>query len=283
MRICRFDDNRLGLVEGDEVVDVSSALDQLPAVRWPYPPGDLLIRHLEELWPHLEAAAKTGERLKISDVTLRSPVANPGKILAAPVNYAKHIEEARADPGINFGSDVKAIDHYGIFLKATSALVGAGEGVVAGSADRRTDHEIELALVIGKGGRNISEAEAFDHIAGYAIALDMTIRGTEDRSYRKSLDTFAVLGPWMVTADEFGDPAQVDFELRIDGEIRQKSNTRHLIFDVPKLIAYSSQAFTLEPGDIIMTGTPEGVAPVKPGDVMDCSIDGIGTMQVGVR
>lgn len=283
MKLARFDDDRIGLVIGDEIADVSGVLDKLPVMRWPCPPGDMLIRHLGDLRPVMLEASKNSERVKVADVTLRSPVANPGKIIAAPVNYLKHQAEARADAGINYGSDVKTIDRYGVFLKATSALVGPGDGVVAGPEDRRTDHELELTVVIGKEGRNIAREDALDHVAGYAIGLDMSIRGTEDRSYRKSLDTFAVLGPWLVTADEFGDPSEVDFELRVNGEVRQKANTRDLIFDIPKLISYASSAFTLEAGDIIMTGTPEGVSPVKPGDVMDCTIDGIGAMQVEVR
>ena len=283
MKIARFDDNRIGLVVGEEITDVTMVLDKLPAVRWPYPPGDLLIRHLDALLPAMLEASANAERLKLADVTLLSPVANPGKIIAAPLNYKKHIDEARADAGINYGSDVQAIDRYGVFLKATSALVGPGQGVVAGPPDRRTDHEAELVVVIGKGGRNIAREDALDHVAAYAIGLDMSIRGTEDRSYRKSLDSFAVLGPWLVTTDEFGDPSEVDFELSVNGVTKQKANTRDLIFDVPKLISYSSKAFTLEPGDIIMTGTPEGVSPVKPGDTMECSIAGIGSMRVMVR
>jgi 2-keto-4-pentenoate hydratase/2-oxohepta-3-ene-1,7-dioic acid hydratase in catechol pathway len=114
------------------------------------------------------------------------------------------------------------------------------------------------------------------------IGLDMTIRGTEDRSFRKSLDTFTVLGPWLVTADELGDPSQLDLEITVNGQPRQKSNTALLIWNVQKLIAYASQAYTLYPGDVIMTGTPEGVAPVVPGDTMHARIERIGQMKVKV-
>jgi 2-keto-4-pentenoate hydratase/2-oxohepta-3-ene-1,7-dioic acid hydratase in catechol pathway len=283
MRICRFDDDRLGVVIGEEVADVTPVADRLPPLRWPLPPGDHFIRHFATMRAEIERALATSPKKPLEAVRLLSPVANPGKIIGAPVNYMLHLQESRADAGIHFGADVKTIDTYGLFLKAGSSLVGPGEGVVSERADRRTDHEIELALVIGSGGRNIAEAEALSHVVGYAIGLDMTIRGTEDRSYRKSLDTFSVLGPWMVTADEFGDPSAVDFELKVNGETRQKANTRDLIFDVPRLISYASHAYRLDPGDVIMTGTPEGVAPVEPGDVMDCRIDGIGSMQVAVR
>jgi 2-keto-4-pentenoate hydratase/2-oxohepta-3-ene-1,7-dioic acid hydratase in catechol pathway len=215
-------------------------------------------------------------------VRLLSPVANPGKIIGAPVNYQLHLDESRADAGINFGTQVKTIHEYGVFLKATSSLIGAGEAVVVDWDERRTDHEIELAVVIGKAGFRIAEADALDHVAGYAIGLDMTIRGTEDRSFRKSLDTFSVLGPHLVTADELGDPGALDFELKVDGETRQKANTRDLILGVPELIAYASRAYTLYPGDVIMTGTPEGVAPVSPGNVMHAWMEGIGEMEVRV-
>jgi 2-keto-4-pentenoate hydratase/2-oxohepta-3-ene-1,7-dioic acid hydratase in catechol pathway len=120
-------------------------------------------------------------------------------------------------------------------------------------------------------------------VAGYAIGLDMTIRGPEERSYRKSLDTFSVLGPWLVTADELEDPHALELALSVNGEIRQHSNTRQLIFGIRKLIAYASKAYTLHPGDIIMTGTPDGVAPVVPGDTIHARIEGIGDMDVRVR
>lgn len=283
MRICRFDDNRLGIVEGDEIVDVSAALDALPALSWPFPGYDLFIANLDRLRPRMAELARAGVRRPVSTVRLLSPVANPGKIVAAPVNYKRHLDEARADAGIHFGSRVKTIEECGLFLKSSSSLIGAGEGVVLDRGDRRTDHEIELAFVIGRPGRNIREADALSHVAGYCIGLDMTIRGPEERSMRKSRDTFSVLGPWLVTADEFGDPSEIDFELRISGATRQKANTRDLIFDCRKLIAYASEAYTLEAGDVFMTGTPEGVAPVEPGNVMDCWIDRIGGMSVGVR
>ena len=137
-------------------------------------------------------------------------------------------------------------------------------------------------MVIGKGGYRIEESRALAHVAGYAIGLDMTVRGTEDRSFRKSFDSFTVLGPWVVTSDELPDASSLDLELSIGGQPRQRSNTRFLIFGIEKLIAYASAAYTLDPGDVIVTGTPEGVAPVAPGDTMDCRIAGIGAMSVKV-
>ena len=282
MRLCRFNGGRVGVVRDEMVHDVTDALRHLPPLAWPCPPGDHLFNHWDEMRPRFEAMADETDGRPVAEVSLQSPVANPGKIVAAPVNYQLHLDESRADTGINFGSEIKTIADYGVFLKATSSLIGAGDAVVVDWDDRRTDHEIELALVIGKGGFRIPAAEALSHVAGYAIGLDMTIRGTEDRSFRKSLDTFSVLGPHMVTSDEIGDPAGLDFALTVNGEARQASNTSLLILNVPQLIAYASKAYTLHPGDIIMTGTPEGVAPVRPGDTIHARIEGIGEMTVRV-
>jgi 2,4-diketo-3-deoxy-L-fuconate hydrolase len=282
MRFCRFDDDRLGVVRGTMVHDVSAVLADLPPLRWPAPQGDHFFNHFGTLRPKMEALAKTAPGVPVASVRLLSPVANPGKIVAAPVNYQLHLDESRADAQINFGTQVKTIADYGVFLKATSSMIGAGDTVVADWPDRRIDHEIELALVIGRRGFRIAEADALSHVAGYMIGLDMTIRGTEDRSFRKSLDTFTVFGPHLVTADEIGDPGGLDFEIKVNGQTRQKSNTRLLIWNVQKLIAYASRAYTLHPGDVIMTGTPEGVAPVAPGDVMHAWIDRIGEMEVEV-
>jgi 2-keto-4-pentenoate hydratase/2-oxohepta-3-ene-1,7-dioic acid hydratase in catechol pathway len=282
MRFCRFNDNRLGVVRDELVHDVTAVLDGLPALRWPTPPGDHFFNHFDALRPQMQARADQVPGTSIESVKLLSPVANPGKIVAAPVNYALHLDESRADKAINFGTQVKTIADYGVFLKATSSVIGASQTVMADWPDRRIDHEVELALVIGRKGFRIPESQALSHVAGYMIGLDMTIRGTEDRSFRKSLDTFTVLGPWLVTADELGDPSQLDLEITVNGQPRQKSNTALLIWNVQKLIAYASQAYTLYPGDVIMTGTPEGVAPVVPGDTMHARIERIGQMQVAV-
>lgn len=189
----------------------------------------------------------------------------------------------RADKSIHFGQDIKSIDHYGLFLKATSALVGPADGVPIRFPERRTDHECELAVVIGAPGSDIPAARALDHVAGYAIGLDMTVRGTEDRSFRKSIDGYAVLGPWLVTAEAIAKPDALDLALAVNGETRQRSNTGHLILGVADLIAYASRFYTLLPGDVIMTGTPDGVGPVLPGDVMTAEIAGIGRMTVATR
>jgi len=214
-----------------------------------------------------------------------SPVASPGKLVAAPVNYHAHLDEVRADKALHQNNPAHTVTIHtaGLFLKATSSLVGPGEGVVIRKPDRRTDHEVELAVVIGKEGSNIPRADAMEYIAGYTIGLDITIRGSEDRSFRKSVDTHSVLGPWLVTADEISDPGDLDLEIAVNGEQRQKSNTSRLILGVPELIELASSFYTLYPGDVIFTGTPEGVSPIEAGDEIVATIEQIGTMRVRVR
>src|ERR1700674_1835821 len=153
MKVCRFDDNRLGVVADDGIRDVSEVLSKLPRVTYPFPRHDALIAHLAELRPQIETLAKSAKAIAADKVKLLSPVANPGKIIAAPVNYKKHLEEALADKGIHHGNLVSEIHKAGMFLKAPSSLVGPGEGVKLIHLDRRNDHEVELAVVIGKKAR----------------------------------------------------------------------------------------------------------------------------------
>jgi 2,4-didehydro-3-deoxy-L-rhamnonate hydrolase len=218
----------------------------------------------------------------VKSVKLLSPVANPTKVIGAPANYLKHVEEAKADTGINYGRASQTIDAYGLFLK-NPTLIGPGEGVATQFADRRVDHEVELAIIIGKTAKRVPYDQALDYVAGYAIGLDMTVRGKEDRSQRKAIDGFSVLGPWIVSADEVKDPDNLELSITVNGEPRQKSNTNYQIFNCRKLIEYATKFYTLYPGDVIMTGTPEGVGPVAPGDVMHCEIETIGSMDVAVR
>jgi 2,4-didehydro-3-deoxy-L-rhamnonate hydrolase len=283
MRLCRFNDNRLGVVVEDHVIDVTDILDTLPQYRYPLPRFDPLMAQLDELTPQIHAKPRNAKALPLSNIQILSPVASPGKIIAAPVNYQKHLMEARADLGINHASQIAEIQKVGLFLKATSSLIGPSHGVVIRHSERRNDHEIELAVVIGKNADRASEAKAMDLVAGYCIGLDMTMRGSEERSLRKSLDTFTVLGPWMVTADEFAEHLPAQLTLRVNGEVRQSASTADLIMGIPELIAYASRFYTLFPGDVLLTGTPEGVGPVYAGDVMTASIGHIGSMTVEVR
>ncbi len=175
-----------------------------------------------------------------------------------------------------------SIEEQGLFLKANSALVGPGEGVRLRFPERRTDHEMELGVIIGKKSSNIPKDKALSIVAGYAIALDMVVRGSQDRSFRKSVDTYAVLGTWMVTADEIPDPQNLDFFLSVNGEVKQKSNTNMMIMDLVTQISWASEYYTLWPGDIIMSGTCAGVSQVKPGDTMHCEIDKVAATDVRV-
>ena len=285
MKLCRFDDNRIGLVRGSHVHDVTAILDALPPLRYPMAFGDPLIANLTALRPRLEALANEAAPMPINRVSFLSPVAMPSKIIGTPANYHAHVEEAKDDPEIavyNAGRQL-SIEQQGLFLKASSSLVGPSEGVTIRFPDRRTDHEAELGVVIGRQTGLVSEADALDVVAGYAIALDMVVRGKEDRSFRKSPDTYAVLGPWLVTPDEVGDPMQLSFSLEVNGELRQAANTHQMIIGIARQISWASSVYTLYPGDIIMTGTCQGVGPVKAGDVMKLSFERIGDMAVPVK
>lgn len=290
MKLCRFNDSRLGLVEGDDVHDVTAALDALPAVRWPVPLGDPLVVHLAALLPAVRRARETAKTLRLSAVRLNSPITNPSKVMAAPANYRLHVQQDTKDAGVDPGGfHAKALagierpaETYGLFLKATSAIAGPAEGVQIILPDRRTDHEVELAVVIGKAGHSISRQDAMAHVAGYTLGLDMTVRGTEDRSYRKSPDSYTVLGPWFVTADEIVDPHALTMSLWVNGERLQHSSTGAMTVDIPDLISLASHMYTLHPGDVILTGTPEGVGPVLPGDEIRAACDGIGEMTLRV-
>jgi 2-keto-4-pentenoate hydratase/2-oxohepta-3-ene-1,7-dioic acid hydratase in catechol pathway len=284
MRLCRFDDNRLGVVEGSQIRDVTAALDVLPRHGYPFPTHDLFIERLDRIVEHVRALLPGARTLAVDRVTLLSPVANPGKIIAAPVNFERHREEARKDPQLHGNNPGTFTIHTaGLFLKSTGSLVGPGEGVVIRLPERRTDHEVELVVVIGKRASHVTRHDAMACVAGYAIGLDISIRGTEDRSFRKSPDTYAVVGPWLVTADEIPNPGSLDLQITVNGEVRQQSNTRHFILGVAELIELASSMYTLHPGDLIFTGTPEGVSPIRAGDSIMATIAHIGSMAVAVR
>jgi 2-keto-4-pentenoate hydratase/2-oxohepta-3-ene-1,7-dioic acid hydratase in catechol pathway len=285
MRFCRFGDGRLGLVEGSNVRDVTAALDILPTYKYPLPVHDVFIANLDRVAERARALAPSSAVLPLAGLPLWSPVANPSKVMGAPVNYQKHLEEVRSNAEIHHGSEAHSapIHKMGLFLKALSSLVGPGDGVALRKLDRRNDHEVELAVIIGKTANNVSAAEALKYVAGYAIGLDITIRGPEERSLRKSADSYTVLGPWLVTADEIPNPGNLDLKIAVNGEERQNSNTKYMILGVPQLIEFASAFYTLNPGDVIVTGTPEGVSPIQPGDTIVATIEKIGAMEVKVR
>jgi 2,4-diketo-3-deoxy-L-fuconate hydrolase len=288
MKLCRYDDDRLGVVRGNIVHDVTQAQTEIRNSS-PYAmQGDAVIAALPQWRERLERLADMTPGKPIAQVKLLAPVARPTKLTCAPTNYQAHIEEMRkasAQPGSQIvASQSLKILEAGMFLKANSALVGPSEGIALRFPDRRSDHEVELVMVIGKSGSDIPQSKALDHVAGYCLGLDMTVRGREDRSFRKSVDGYAVLGPWMVTADELPDPDSVPISIEVDGEVRQRSNTNQLIYNCRRLIEFASSFYTLYPGDLVYTGTPEGVSPVKPGDVIVCrSSPVLGELKIAVR
>ena len=285
MRLCRFGNDRLGVVDGEAVRDVTAALDELPGYRYPLPTHDVMIANLDKVVARAAEILHRAPAVPLAGVKLLSPVANPGKIIAAPVNFQKHLDEVKGDSQIHAGNPAHTvtIQNAGLFLKATSSLAGAGEGIASCKPERRTDHEVELVVVIGRSAHHVPRADALRYVAGYCIGLDVSIRGSEDRSFRKSPDSYSVLGPWLVTADEIPDPGVLDLQIAVNGALRQQSNTSYLILGVPELIELASSFYTLYPGDVIFTGTPEGVSPIQPGDEVSAFVERIGTMDVHVR
>ncbi|AQT82387.1 5-carboxymethyl-2-hydroxymuconate isomerase [Mycolicibacterium litorale] len=221
----------------------------------------------------LEPSTVEEQPLVTGEVTFAPLLARPGKIVAAPVNYTDHQEEMK---------HVGDISALGFFLKSPSS-VAAHEGIVRlPYVDRRFDQEGELALVIKKRARHISPAEYSDYVAGYTCLLDITMRGGEDRSTRKSFDTFTPVGPFLVTPDEIPDLSALALRCSVNGTLRQDADIAELIWDVPAFVSYVSSVTTLEPGDIVTTGTPAGVGPISDGDVVEVSIDQIGTLRVTI-
>ena len=290
MNICRFNDDRLGLVEGDQVFDVTEALSVIPAQRWPLKFGDPLIANLPAVRAEIARLRDGATALPLTGVTLLSPVSWPTKVLAAPANYRKHVEQDTLDPGVDHGAHRDAVinldrpvDTYGLFLKAPSSVVGPADGVQLPFSDRRTDHEVELAVIIGREARHVRAADAHDYIAGYAIGLDITVRGTEERSFRKSADSFSVLGPWLTTADMIPDAEDLQIALSVNGIERQNSSTGAMTVGIAELIEIASRVYTLYPGDVLMTGTPEGVGAIVPGDLITARCSSIGSFEIAVR
>lgn len=229
--------------------------------------GWMLSQH-QTMLPQIPAGARIG-----------CPVAHPSKIVCIGLNYAKHAKETNAP------IPKEPI----LFMKSTTAITGPYDPVMIPKNSVKTDWEVELAFVIGKKASYVEESEAMDYVAGYCLHNDVSERefqlergGTWDKG--KGCDTFAPLGPWLVTKDEIADPHALRLWLKVNDQLMQDGNTDDLIFNIPQLVSYLSQFMTLLPGDIISTGTPAGVGlgfnpPVylKPGDVVELGIDGLGT------
>ena len=215
-----------------------------------------------------------------SGVILKSPILNPQKVIGIGLNYRDHAEEAK----------IPIPKSPLIFGMYANAIIGPNEAIVIPPATNQVDYEAELAVVIGSRARRVSVEEALDYVAGYSIMHDVSARdiqfGDKQWTRGKSIDTFAPMGPCLVTCSELGDGSGLAIELRLNGERLQKSNTSNLIFNTPALVSHISQTMTLEPGDVISTGTPSGVGfvrnpPVflKPGDVVEIEIEGIGVLR----
>jgi 2-keto-4-pentenoate hydratase/2-oxohepta-3-ene-1,7-dioic acid hydratase in catechol pathway len=262
-----------GIVQDDEIIGLGGAgfRDILPLIaggadaldrvsRWAYsPPGS--------------------ERFDAADTKLLSPIPRPPKIIGIGLNYRDHAEEQKATL-----PDVPAV-----FAKFHTSVIGHGQPIVLPKNSTKPDYEAEFAVVIGKGGRHIPEDRWREHVFGYTIVNDVSARdfqrATSQWTMGKTFDTFCPIGPAIVTADEIEDPHTLDISLTLSGELMQSSNTRNLIFGVPQLIAYLSSVFTLEPGDVISTGTPGGVGFVRkpprwlrPGDECRIRVQGIGEL-----
>lgn len=272
MKIALFNDYQVGIVEENKIYHISELLEwdntnpQVSLVK--------LMSDFDSLKTKIEANLPSCPSYALEDVTLRAPVPNPSKIVAAPVNYILHQEEMNA---------ALTVDRLGFFLKAPSSIIGPKEKVLLPFRDRRIDHEAEIAFVIGKKAKDVKAEEAPNYIFGYLALMDITVRGKEDRPWRKSFDTFTPIGPWIVTADEVQNPNEVQLKLWVNDELRQNANTRDLIYDCYKFLEAASSVMTLLPGDIVTTGTPEGVGPIKNGDTIRIQIERIGEFTVQVE
>lgn len=272
MKIALFNDNQLGVVVGESIVEVGSI------VNWdnknPQQSLVQLMADFDELKSKIEANLTIQESYPLSRVKLNAPVPNPSKIVAAPINYVLHQKE------MNVASTV---DGLGFFLKSPSSIIGPDETVILPFRDRRTDHEAEIAYVVGREAKDVPAEEASNYIFGYLALMDITVRGKEDRPWRKSFDTFTPIGPWIVTSDEIENPNDLQMNLWVNEEIRQSASTSDLIYDCYRFFEAASKVMTLKPGDIITTGTPEGVAPITEGDTVRINIERIGEFSVSVE
>ena len=272
MHLASLDDHSLAMVLGRHAVVLD---DVVPAAGW-RDGGISAMRFAITHWPCLDKAvqraAETEPRVHLSKHTLRTPVPDPSKIVAAPINYVDHQHEM---------SQTSTVNDLGVFLKAPSSLLDPGGTVQLPYHDRRFDQEGELAVVIGATARNVTADDALRHVFGYTALLDITMRGGEDRSTRKLFDTFTPVGPWITTADAVPRPDDMDLSCRVSGEFRQRVNTRELLWGVADLVSYVSSVMTLLPGDIVTTGTP-AVGPLEPGDDIEVILSGIGSLSVTV-
>jgi 2-keto-4-pentenoate hydratase/2-oxohepta-3-ene-1,7-dioic acid hydratase in catechol pathway len=283
MKLVSFDDFQIGVLRDDGVVNVTSVLPDVPGPLQCYR-MNLLIEEWDTLKPQVEKLAKDGSAVAMDSVKLLAPVPAPRKVYAAPANYHAHRAEMEAGAG---GSEAAAGQHhsgeFGMFLKSPSSVVGPQDTILRPYEDRLIHHESELVLVMGKRGSAIPLADSLSYVFGYTCGLDITVRGPEDRSKRKSFDTFSPTGPYIVTADEIADPGDLEISLWVNEDLKQHAFTKDLITDCPNLIANMSWVAATEPGDLLFTGTPDGVGEIKPGDLVSIKISEVGEMSVPVK
>jgi len=283
MKLAVFGDHRVGVVEGELLYEVTDAVPGAgPA--WPPMYMNALIANWKARGPKVAAKRAGAKAVPLASVKLLPPNPCPVHVIAAPANYRKHIGEI----GARSVSKGRSADQMGFFMKATASLVGAGGAIeLPKGSTRRFDHESELAVVIGRRARNVPRSEAMDYVFGYSCLIDVTMRiepgvAEEERVTRKSFETFTPLGPWIVTADEVPDPHNLRNQLWVNGQSKQDANTRDMIVNIPALIELISSVMTLNPGDVIASGTPEGVGPIALGDKVRIGIESVGEMTLAV-
>ena len=303
MKFVTFQKNgpaRLGVLIGnDAILDLQRALSATPGIASVsaaafdsllslIDAGASGIAAADELMRLAEAGGLKDATLPIADVNLLAPIPRPSKnVFCVGRNYVDHVAEGYRERG----TEIKLPEYPQFFTKPPTAIVAPG-GVILRHAGltEKLDYEVELGLIIGKRGRDIPEAEALDHIFGYTIINDVTARDLQRRHDQwfkgKGLDGSCPIGPSVVLRRDIADPQSLDIELSVNGATRQRSNTRHMIFPITRIIAELSLGLTLEPGDIIATGTPSGVGyamepprALQSGDVVTCRIEGIGTLE----
>lgn len=291
---------RPGLVVNDRILDVagitsSSGFDTLSLIS----SFSEMRNDLVELIDQSSSSDSLKSVVKLDDARLAAPLERPGKLICLAGNYGEHIKES----GFIAPQQTDVITQQ-LFLKPSTSIIGDDDEILIGRNNVRVGWETELAVVIGKRGRNISSSDALNHVFGYTILNDVSERGLnsriENRRQRemdrfldwlagKWFDTFAPCGPWIVTADEVPDPHNLEIMLTVNGELRQQGNTRDMLFRIPEQIAYASSIMTLEPGDIISTGTPAGAGvggrdtSLHDGDTLICEIEKIGKLKNRVR
>ncbi len=280
MKLALFNGNRLGVIKEEQIIDVTAALphwDNGYAPNW----WLRMCHDFDEIRPRIEAESARTQGTPLSQIRLNAPVLWPQKIVAAASNYAAHVDEMSAR-----GPYEAWMLQFGVFLKAPSSIIGPDDTIeLPAVGDAEIHHESELGFIIGKGGKNIPEEQALEHVLGYTGVLDITVRGQGDRSTRKSYDGFTPIGPWLVTADEVGDPHDLRIRLWLNADTvpRQDVHTGDMLVKIPQMIAHISSIMTLNPGDVISTGAPPGVGKIAPGDRITFEIEKIGQMAIHVR